>query len=145
MAEWHVGDSLSCSKTITEADLKLYTGLCGDFSPLHEDEEYARRSPFGRRIVPGLLTVSVVSAALSQRLADFVLTSHNFTYVRPVYVGDTITATTTIVAYDPGTGRMTLDSTYQNQLDEVVVLGRSHLLNLAHVQSYARLVAAFRH
>ena len=38
-----VGERAEFSKTIGEADLVLFSGLTGDFDPIHVNEEYARR------------------------------------------------------------------------------------------------------
>src|SRR3972149_823548 len=39
----------------TEADVLAFSGLTGDFTPLHVDEEFARTSPFGTRVPHGPL------------------------------------------------------------------------------------------
>src|SRR2546422_5051825 len=57
-----VGDrSRSQARTITEADVVHFAMLSGDWNPLHTDEEFARASPYGRRIAHGLLGVTVAS------------------------------------------------------------------------------------
>jgi len=48
-----IGEHAEFSKTIGEADLVLFSGLSGDFDPIHVDEEYARTTAFGRRIAMG--------------------------------------------------------------------------------------------
>ncbi len=35
-------------RTVTEGDVLAFSGLTGDFNPLHVDEEFARTSPFRR-------------------------------------------------------------------------------------------------
>jgi acyl dehydratase len=51
-----VGDSFSRSITITDTHLVLGAGLIGDFNPHHVNEEYAKSSRFGTRILHGLIT-----------------------------------------------------------------------------------------
>ena len=46
--ELQVGDEGSFSKTITESDIYLFAGICGDFNPVHINEEYAKKS--GKKI-----------------------------------------------------------------------------------------------
>ena len=48
--EIKTGDRASVSKTLTEADVYGFAGICGDFNPVHVDETAAARTPFGRRI-----------------------------------------------------------------------------------------------
>ena len=41
------------SRTVTEADLVAFTGISGDFNPLHTDAAYAAKSIYGERIAHG--------------------------------------------------------------------------------------------
>src|SRR5216684_6497342 len=51
-----VGERFGTRVTVTEAHLVLGSGMFGDFNPLHVDEEFARRSLFGGRILHGPFT-----------------------------------------------------------------------------------------
>src|SRR4029450_9615311 len=63
-----VGMSASFSKTITEADLVLFAGVSGDNNAMHVNEEFAAATPFGGRIAHGMLTASVISAAIANKM-----------------------------------------------------------------------------
>jgi acyl dehydratase len=56
-----VGEQAEFSKTIGEADLVLFSGLSGDFDPIHVNEDFARKTAFGRRIAHGSLVMSLLS------------------------------------------------------------------------------------
>ena len=90
-----VGARGSFSRTITEADVALFIGVTWDINPLHTDESYARLTRFGRRIVPGLLTASLVTHLGG--LWAFMATDMHFEFLGPVYVGDTITAIAEVI------------------------------------------------
>src|SRR3989442_13157145 len=45
-----IGRRVTFSKTISESDVYLFAGITGDLSPNHVDEEYMRKTPYGRRI-----------------------------------------------------------------------------------------------
>src|SRR5690242_21421744 len=53
-------------RTITEADIVNFAGLSGDFIELHTNEEYARQTPFGRRIAHGALVFSISTGLTTQ-------------------------------------------------------------------------------
>ena len=63
-----VGMSATFSKTITEADIVLFAGVSGDMNAMHINEEYASGTAFKGRIAHGMLSASVISAAVANRL-----------------------------------------------------------------------------
>lgn len=93
-----VGQPYTWRRTFTDGDVSLFCGVTGDLNPYHLDDTFAAESFFGRRIVPGLLTASMLTHIGG--MIGFLATEMNFRYLAPVYVGDTITATVTFVAKD---------------------------------------------
>ena len=63
-----VGMTASFAKTISEADIVLFAGASGDNNAIHINEEFARTTTFKGRIAHGMLTASVISAAIAGRL-----------------------------------------------------------------------------
>ena len=63
MSEFYVsvGDQVSFAKTVGESDVYLFAGITGDFSGNHVDEEFMKRSVYGRRIAHGVLLVGYMS------------------------------------------------------------------------------------
>jgi acyl dehydratase len=110
-----VGETAEFSKTLTETDLSLFSAISGDFDPVHVDEAYARTTPFGRRIAHGILSMallSTVSAMVSRRARErgnpgtsVSLGYDRIRFLKPVFVGDTLTARYTILELDPDSGR----------------------------------------
>ena len=92
------GDEYSFNRTFTDGDVSLYCGLTGDYNPFHLDETFAAASRFGARIVPGLLTGSLmthVGGMLGMLGAEM-----KFAFLAPVFIGDTITCTVVIDEVD---------------------------------------------
>lgn len=128
-----VGESASASKTLTETDLAFFAAISGDFDPVHMDEEHARKSPFGRRIAHGVLSMallSTVAAAISTRARErgYAGTSVSLGYDRirflhPVFVGDTLTASYTVQALEPERARTRSKVEVRNQTGEACVVG----------------------
>jgi 3-hydroxybutyryl-CoA dehydratase len=92
------GMSARFLKTLTERDIFLFAGACGDRNPVHLDEEYAKRTPFGGRIAHGMLSAAVISAAIAGRMPGpgSIYISQNLRFLRPVKLGETVCATVTV-------------------------------------------------
>jgi 3-hydroxybutyryl-CoA dehydratase len=90
-----VGEKVAFTRTLTEADAALFIGVTWDVNPLHTDDNYVAGTRFGRRIVPGLLTASLLTHLGG--LWAFMATEMLFEFLRPVYIGDTVTAESEIV------------------------------------------------
>ncbi|QIW22934.1 MaoC family dehydratase [Sulfolobus sp. S-194] len=93
----------SKGRTITEADVVLFTGLTGALNPLFLDEDYAKTTRFKGRILPGLLTASIGVGLTYQLPSDpfgegFVaLTKLEINAKKPVKIGDTLKALVEVV------------------------------------------------
>ncbi|MGE0796782.1 MAG: MaoC/PaaZ C-terminal domain-containing protein [Lautropia sp.] len=90
-------------RTITESDLVLFAGMTGDNSALHTDEEYARHSVYGQRLVHGMLAVSIALGLISRTLVFegtgiAFLGMDRVLFHKPIFVGDTVTARFTIAS-----------------------------------------------
>jgi acyl dehydratase len=87
------GAQASMTRTVTDADIGLFTEISGDRNPLHYDAEAAGRSRFGEIVVQGGITSAILNAVVAERLPGpgsvFLNVTWNFT--APVRPGDTIT------------------------------------------------------
>lgn len=131
--ELAVGTSVvTPGKTIGEADVHLFAGLVGDFTPVHVDEAFARTTLHGRRIAHGPLTMSTAIGMLTQTglLADRVigLVNLNWDFSAPVALGDTIRSTATVeslrASSKPGRGVVVVRFEVENQGGKIVQTGR---------------------
>lgn len=93
-----VGQSFGRSLTVTEAHVVLASGIFGDFAPLHVDEEYAKTTKWGTRLVHGTLVTGIMAGTLSHffgpNAAGYLQEEMHFR--APTYIGDTVTSTWTI-------------------------------------------------
>ena len=124
------GQKASATRTVTEADVETYARLTGDLNPLHIDPEFAAASRFGERIAHGMLTAGLITAVLGMYLPGpgGIYLSQTLTFLKPVRIGDKITATAEVIAYDAGRRRLRLRTSCVNQRDEVVLDGEAVLL-----------------
>ncbi len=128
-ASFTVGDAVSFSKTITEADVVLFAGVSGDTYPLHLDAEYARTTRFGERIVHGMLSASLLSTVNGMMLGTpgGIFVAQTLHFRRPVRIGDTLTARAEVVAIDVPRRRLRCATTVTNQAGKVVIDGEAIL------------------
>ncbi|HKV84957.1 MAG TPA: MaoC family dehydratase [Ktedonobacterales bacterium] len=118
------GQIFTYRRTFTEADVALFCGVTGDFNPYHLDDTFARESWYGRRIVPGLLTASMVTHIGG--MIGFLAMGMNFEYLLPVYPGDTISCTVTVMEKDTEKRLLVCEARYVNQDGAEVLRARFH-------------------
>jgi len=120
--------SVSYSQTITDADVKSFAGISGDHNPIHVDDEYASKSRYKKRISHGLISGSFFSALFGTKLPGpgCVYVQQTFNFKRPVYLGDTVTATATVTSIDQDKRRVFFDTTCTVK-NKVVINGMAEL------------------
>jgi 3-hydroxybutyryl-CoA dehydratase len=113
LKNFKVGMSESYSQTITDADIKSFSGVSGDKNPVHMSDEYAEKSRFKKRIAHGLMSASYFSSIFGTKLPGpgCVYVSQSLKFTRPVYIGDTVTATVVIKSIDIKTRKIFFDTT----------------------------------
>ncbi|AWR86528.1 MaoC family dehydratase [Meiothermus taiwanensis] len=128
--KFQVGDSASYTQTLSEAHVTLFIGAVGDTNPLHVDAEYARRSRFGARIAQGILVAGLISTAIGTKLPGpgAIYLGQSLRFLKPTYLGDTITATVTVRAIRPDKPILSLETLCTNQKGERVVEGEATVL-----------------
>jgi len=89
-----VGQKATRSITLTVDHVKAYAEISGDYNPLHFNEEFARKTKFGRLVVQGGLTTGLLHALVAMDMPGpgTVFLSQNWKFTAPVFIGDTITA-----------------------------------------------------
>lgn len=80
------------SAPVTSATIEAFAELSGDKNPIHVDEEFARASPFGRRIAHGLLGLSIASGLLHElgivERSILAFAGLDWRFKNPVLIGD---------------------------------------------------------
>ena len=129
--EWAVGDTIvhEIRRTVTETDNLLFSTMTHNPQPLHIDAEAARASEFGQILVNGTFTfalmvgLSVADTTLGTLVAN--LGYDKLTMPKPVFIGDTLRATSEVLALRdsrsrPDAGLVTWVHRMHNQRDEIV-------------------------
>ncbi len=126
-----VGQKVSFTKTVTEADVYNYAGVSGDFNPAHMNEEYAKNTAFKTRIAHGMLSAGFISAVLGTKLPGpgTIYLNQDLRFTKPVHFGDTITATITVEELIKEKNRAILKTVCTNQDGDVVVEGTAKVMS----------------
>ena len=114
-----VGATFTYRRTFTEGDVTLFCGVTGDFNPYHQDDTFVEQSWWGRRIIPGLLTGSMITHMGG--MMGFLAREMTFQFIAPVYIGDTITCTITMQEKDETRRIFLADAVYLNQAGKEVL------------------------
>ena len=125
--EIEIGETASITKMISEADIVNYAGIIGDFNPVHVNPEYAKTTMFGERIAHGMLTASFISTLVGCCIPGInaLYLSQEVKFVKPVKIGDTITATAEVIEKIDAKRRVIMTTTITNQRNEVVITGKA--------------------
>jgi acyl dehydratase len=107
--------------------VRAYADLTGDRNPLHFDEAFASRTRFGRLIAQGGIATGLLHALVAMDLpgAGSVFVSQTWTFPKPVFIGDTITATGTVVSARQARGFYEMSFSVVNQDGEEVLRGQA--------------------
>jgi acyl dehydratase len=127
-----VGDRIlhGRSRTITEAENLLFSGMTQNTQPLHLDEEFARQAGFDGRIVNGILTLGLVIGITVPDLTEGTIVANlgyqNIQHPAPVYLGDTLSVETEVLEKRPSEskgdrGLVRLRHQGRNQKGDVVI------------------------
>jgi len=129
--EWKVGDTIDhpIRRTATETDNLLFSVMTHNPQPLHIDAEYAAESEFGRVLVNGTFTFSLmVGLSVGDTTMGTLIANLGYDKVvmpKPVFIGDTLRAVTEVVELRasksrPEAGIATFRHELINQRGEVV-------------------------
>ena len=138
MADWvarlPIGASASFTKTVGEVDVTLFAGLTGDLHPVHGDEELMRRTAYGRRLVHGVFVLGLMSTAGAKLSGGLPVPTVSIgddrvRFVRPAFIGDTLTATYRIVEHAVDRSRVVSEVTCVKQKCEEVATA-THLMKV---------------
>lgn len=117
------------TRTVTETDNLLFTALTMNPQPLHLDEEFAKASMYGARIVNSVFTLGLIAGIhVSDLTLGTTLGNLGFEDVRfpaPVFIGDTIRVESEVLetrpsGSRPNAGIVKLEHRALNQRDELV-------------------------
>ena len=109
--ELSAGQSASLRHVVTAQDIVMFAAVSGDVNPAHLDAEYTKNTLFHGVIAHGMFSSTLVSAVLGTQLPGpgTIYLEQNLRFMRPVHVGDELTASVTVTELDAEKKRVALD------------------------------------
>ena len=120
------------ARRIGDDQFRAFADMTGDDHPIHYDDAYAAKTRFGKRLAHGLLVMSMTAlgaTAMSRQIEDAMVAfvEEGARFLKPVFVGDTLTSRFEVAAIDPkparGTALVRFNVSLSNDRNEVVLEG----------------------
>ena len=94
MDDFYIGQEVSVEKTFGKDEVLAFSESTGDCNPLHIDDGFAKNSRFGATIVHGMFVAGLISKVIGMQLPGegSIYLEQNMRFLKPVYVGDCVTA-----------------------------------------------------
>jgi 3-hydroxybutyryl-CoA dehydratase len=123
--DFETGQHVTFTKTFSEEDVRHFIEITGDVNPLHVDESFASKTQFGRRVLHGMLTASILSTMVGMFLPGkgAIYRSQTIHFLKPVHIGDTVTAHFVVRSIDRVKRRLEIESWIENAAGERVLDG----------------------
>ena len=136
----HAGDVAEVVRRVTADDVAEFVDAVGDYNPIHSDPEYAASTSFKKPIAPGVYTAGLISAVIGTQLPGpgAIYLSQSLKFIKPVMVGDTITARVTVMEVIRERNRLRLSTVCRNQHDEDVLTGEAWVMPSREATVYER-------
>lgn len=126
----NVGHTHRKTVTMTEEMMISFTHSLGDHHSFHQDPEMAKETFFGRIVAPGMLTASLVGFVLGTEYPGLgtIYVSQELNFTKPVYAGDDLTISVTVLEVMPNRNRVRLETSVQNQDGQTVLKGAAEII-----------------
>ncbi len=114
---------------MTQEAVDAYAAITGDYNPLHFDEAFTAKTRFGRLISQGGLATGLLHALVAMDLPGpgSVFMSQTWSFPKPVYIGDTLTAEGEVTSARKSRHIYGMAFTVRNQDGETVLTGDATL------------------
>lgn len=125
-----IGQKATITKAFSEADVRQFAALSGDYNPIHIDPEYAKTTFFGQRIVHGMLVSSLFSGLLAEKIPGpgAIYLGQTFKYQKPVFFDQAVTATVEVLRIREDKPIVTMSTYCTNDQGDILISGEAVLM-----------------
>ncbi len=92
--KFKIGQKASIEKSFSINEVRDFAGITGDHNPIHLDEEFAKRTVFGKPIVHGILCSGLISCVIGEQLPGngSIYLGQELKFVAPAFHGERLIA-----------------------------------------------------
>lgn len=124
-----LNSTFEVEKVFNEEEVIKFAELTGDKNPIHLDENFAKNSIFGERIIHGMLAVSYISKILGM---DFpgpgtIYIGQNITFKKPIKINENIIFSLRVISINEEKNNMTISTNCYNNKQEIVISGEAYI------------------
>ncbi len=125
IGDLELGMAAELTRAYDEWDIYTFAAVTGDLNPAHVDQAFAEQTLFKARIAHGMLTASLISAVIGTKLPGpgSIYLTQSLKFIRPVRVGDTVTARVAVIEIVRDKNLVTLQTTCANHNEERLLEG----------------------
>jgi len=115
---------------ITQSLVDDFAKISGDYSPIHMNEEFAKSTKFGRKIVHGMLLASLLSRMVGMYLPGkyALYSSQTLEFHNPCFVGDKITVSSIVNDKSESTKIIKIESKITNEKKDILLYGEGRII-----------------
>ncbi len=126
-----VGSEIKEIFSFSQDDVDLFAKLSKDFNPIHLNDEYSKKTIFGRKIIHGFLGSSIFSKIIGMQLPGegSIYLKQNLKFLKPMYVDNHYTAKVSILEIDYKKHRVVLETKITDSENNDVVSGDALVQN----------------
>lgn len=131
MEKLKLGDQYQENVRFTQKDVNLFADVSGDRNPIHIDEAYAAKTPFGKPIVHGFLAGSVFSKVFGMNWPGegTIYLYQDMSFRAPVFVEKNYVAKFEIIEHNQEKNKATVQCTLEDEEGNQAIIGVAKLLN----------------
>ena len=125
-----IGLTKEFNVTITQSLVDNFAKISGDFSPIHMNDEFAKSTKFGKRIVHGMLLASFLSRMVGMYLPGkyALYSSQTLEFHNPCFVGDKITVSSIVNDKSESTKIIKVESKITNEKKDILLYGEGRII-----------------
>lgn len=130
MDKFYIGQEITEEKIFLKEEVDAFAEITGDNNPLHIDEEYAKKSRFGKTIVHGILVVGLVSKIIGTQLPGkgSIYMEQSVQFRKPVYIGEKVIVKVKIIDMDMSGKIISLETDVFDSSGNYAVKGKAKIL-----------------